>query len=644
MAGGTNDLPEGWEGWDVSRLEAELVAHNRAYWDDATPLISDYAYDRLVERLRALAPDSPALESMGPSAANRMGEPVEHRALMLSLDKCYDEETLAKWAAKFEGEVLMTPKIDGVAASIRYGADGHLEVAATRGTGAMGEDITANVRRIATVPERLDAGGPVEIRGEVFMRLSVFATLGGEFANPRNSTAGALKQKSADPGDRRILDFFVYDVLGPRLETEMDKLAFARQHGFEPVEHRTLSRDQMQAGYEEYVSRRGDLDFEIDGVVFKANRLDEQARLGATAHHPRYAIAYKLQGESAMTVLRHVEWSVSRSRVLTPVGIVDPVRLSGATVTRISLHNWGLVREKGLSLNARVVAMRRGGVIPHLEAVVEPGDTPILPPERCPSCDAPALVRGDFVVCTAQAGCRAHSVAELAHYVKVTGVEGFGAVWLETLVDAGLLRHPPDFYALRPDDLVTFERMGETLARKLVANIDSARRMPLAVFLQALGVPDLGRTAARTLAARFRTLEATRAAEPADLVALPKFGELMAQKVVDGLAERAALIDALLRHVRVDPDPGELEQAAAGPLAGKSFLFTGTLVAMKREDAKARVEALGGKAASGVSKNLGHLVVGDAGKAGSKRQKAAALGVSVLSEAEFLALLDASER
>ncbi|MCA9540842.1 MAG: hypothetical protein KC620_18205 [Myxococcales bacterium] len=296
---------------------------------------------------------------------------------------------------------------------------------------------------------------------------------------------------------------------------------------------------------------------------------------------------------------------------------------------------------EGLSLGAEVVAMRRGGVIPHLEAVVTPGDTPLTVPETCPSCGATPQIEGDFVVCPNTLGCPAQSVGLLSHYAKVTGIEGFGQVWLDKLVEHEALRSPPDYYALTLDGLTRFERMGETLAQKLLDQIAATRTMPLATFLQALGVPDLGKTASRTVAEGFGTLDAVLAATPAELQQLPKFGELLAARVVAGLAERGPLIEALRQHV--DVQAAEAPAERSGPWTGQSFLFTGTLVAMKREEAQQRVQALGGIAASGVSSALGFLVVGNAGKAGSKLAKAQKAGVTVLTEDEFIARLAEAE-
>lgn len=643
-------LPNGWQSWDASKLAETIVHHNTLYWDKSASEISDYDYDTLVEALRLLDPEHAVLSALGPDAKKSFGDPVAHHAPMLSLDKAYDEEALMKWAAKFEGELVMTPKIDGVACSIRYTPDGLLEVAGTRGSGTVGEDITANVLRITNVPNRIDtvaagveSGREVEVRGEVYLPITAFKALEGDFANPRNTAAGALKQKNPDKSAKVGLQFFCYDLVGVPYETEHEKFAKATLLGFTPVEHEMVTRDQVQTGYEAYVARRDGLDFEIDGVVFKANNLSEQERLGATSHHPRYAIAYKLQGDSANTYLREVEWSVSRTGVITPVGIVDPVSLSGATVTRISLHNWGLVQAKDLSIGAEVTAMRRGGVIPHLEVVVTPGETLVTAPAACGSCGTAPSIEGDFIYCRNSTDCPAQSVGILAHFAKVADIEGFGQVWLETLVDAGVLTSPVDYFTLTQEQLIQFDRMGDTLAEKLLAQIDRARSLPLNTFLRALGVPDLGKTASKTLAARYGTLDAVLAATPEELVALPKFADLLSNKIVTGLAARAELVAGLRGQIDVtDVEMIDFANLAAptGPLAGKSFLFTGTLELMKRTEAQAAVVELGGTKASGVSKTLSYLVVGNAGKAGSKLTKAEKAGVPVLTEDDFAKVLE----
>ena len=630
---------DGWMHWDAERIAVEIRAHNEAYWRRNQPTISDYEYDRMVERLRLLAPTHAVLNELG-APENILGASVRHSKAMLSLDKAYDEQTLLHWASKFDGELVMSPKVDGVACSIRY-ENGRLKVAATRGSGSVGEDITQNVLQIVDVPRQIsDAPTHVEVRGEVYLPLTAFERVKDQLANPRNATAGALKQKRSARVKELGVRFLAYDVIGAEVNTEIEKLKHASRWGFSAVEQTLVSRSEVQAGYDDYVARRSSLDFEIDGVVFKANRLSEHGRLGETAHHPRYAIAYKLQGDSGTTILEDIEWSISRTGILTPVGLVAPVELSGAVVTRITLHHWGMVQSKNLTIGAQVVAMRRGGVIPHLEHVVKAGPTPINPPPECPSCGHMTMEDGDLIRCPNTRSCPAQSVGVLSHYAKALGIEGFGEVWLETFVDAGLLRSPRDFYTLTTSDLIQFDRMGLTLATKLVDEVERTRQVPLEQFIYALGLTDVGKSVAETVASSFGTLQAIRNASMDALLDLPKVGPIVARNLKQGLEAQTDLLDVLCGFVDVLPYEG-IEVALNERITAKSFLFTGTLVAMKRGDAQALVKSSGGTAASGVSKALDYLVVGDAGSAGSKLKKAESLGIEVLTESAFLRLFDA---
>jgi DNA ligase (NAD+) len=362
---------------------AKLVAyHNHRYWDLADPEISDYDFDRLVNRLKAAEPTHPVLLSMG---AKTSGE-VKHQAAMLSLDKCYSDEDLDKWSAGFVGDAVMMPKYDGIACSLHYDAKGHLRLAATRGDGVTGDDITVNVREIQDVPLQIKATQPVEVRGEVFMKLSVFQKYKAEgMANPRNAAAGAIKQKDPKKSAAYTLSFAGYDLLGAPVASQQEKLRWLVAAGFDPIDHEVLPKDQLRAGYQRMAQRRPGLDYEIDGVVFKADLVSEQERLGETAHHPRYALAYKFQGDSGSSVLRAVEWSVARTGAITPVAVVDPVSLSGVTVTRASLHHPGFITKLGLTLGAEVVMMRRGRRDPQRGVRLEARVTPRCPcPTRAP--------------------------------------------------------------------------------------------------------------------------------------------------------------------------------------------------------------------------------------------------------------------
>ncbi len=638
----------------VKALEAEIRRHNRLYWDTHSPEITDYEYDALVRKLKALSPDSPVLTEMGPSApggdASRAGTEFRHKERMLSLDKCYAAEDLAAWAGTFEGKVVVTPKFDGIACALHYDEQGRLAVAATRGDGEVGEDITANAREIKDIPGRVKSGGrAIEVRGEIYMRLSVFARFQAEGkSNPRNLAAGAIKQKDARKSAAYELSFAAYDLLGVVEPTQEAELARLVKLGFPKVDSLVLPREEALRGYEEFARLRPTLDYEIDGVVFKANELAEQRRLGETSHHPRHSLAYKFQGDSGISTLREVEWSVARSGAITPVAIVDPVGLSGVSVSRASLHNVAFIAKLGLTIGAKVTLVRRGGVIPNVEGVVEPGTEPVVVPKRCPSCHKAVVREKDFLYCTEPRGCRSAVIGRLSHFAATCDILGFGDAILEQCYDAGLLRSPADFYALEWQQLAGLERSGEKMGKKLVAEVDRKRTLDLATFLRALGVAELGKHVSALLADRYATLDAVLAISEEELVGTHGIGETIAHSVVAGLAEERATIDALREHVTVT----ETRPAAAGekPFAGKSFVFTGKLMTLARSEAEQRVRALGGAVLSAVSKSVAYLVLGqekDGGK--STKQKAAeklvAAGeaIKVLSEAELLAMLEAAE-
>ncbi|MEI8257166.1 MAG: NAD-dependent DNA ligase LigA, partial [Deltaproteobacteria bacterium] len=569
----------------VPELEKLVEHHNRLYWDRNKPEISDEAYDRLVRRLRTLAPDSPVLVAMGPSTtAGDTGASITHAQQMLSLDKCYTEEELAHWAESFEGEVVGSPKFDGVACSLHYSDHGELTLAATRGDGTTGENITLTAREIADVPKRIRARG-IEVRGEVFMRLSVFKRFKEEgFSNPRNLAAGAIKMKSAEKSRAYNLSFAAYDVLGTDHTTESDKMDFLALLGFPPIERRAMARDEMQGFYAELAARRASLDYEIDGVVFRCNSLAEQRRLGLTAHHPRYAIAYKFQGDAGTSHVRAIEWSVARSGAITPVGIIDPVNLSGAMLSRASLHHPGYIAKLGLQLNAEVVVVRRGGVIPKVEFVTKPGDAPIEIPTRCPSCGGPVRAEKDFLYCVTPATCRSAVIGQLAHYAATTGMLGFGDVILAQCVDRKLLARPADFYALTEAKLLSLDRVAEKGARKLLSEVDRARTLDLAAFLRALGLPELGQHVSTLLAERYGTLEAIMALTVDELGAIHTIGDVIAETVVRSLADGKPDIDALLEHVKLTA-PEKSAAVEGGALAGKSFVFTGKMATLERKAA-----------------------------------------------------------
>ncbi|MCA9515208.1 MAG: NAD-dependent DNA ligase LigA [Myxococcales bacterium] len=646
----------------VDELAAAVRYHNWRYFALADPEISDYAFDRLTRRLAALAPEHEALAELTGGAD--AGERVFHDVPMLSLDKAYDEATVLKWADSFEGPIVVSPKIDGLAASLRYDAAGRLVSAVTRGDGVRGEVFTQNAQYIDAIPKQLPEGAVAaafEVRGEVFMPLPVFRErFEGTFANPRNTAAGAIKQK--DPAKTALygLDFRAYSAVGAEHETVWDFVAWARGLGFPVVESERVERDGVQASYDGWLARREALDYETDGVVYVADRVDEQRRLGATSHHPRWAIAYKFQGESGTSTLREIEWSVSRSGAITPVAIIEPIVLSGATVTRCSLHNLAILRTLGASPGAKVVAMRRGGVIPHIEAVLEPGPEEAVIPATCPVSGHPTEQVGDVLMCSEPHHCPAAVQGTLEYFVKSIEVDGFGPKVLAKLLDKGLVTAPADFYRLTVADLEGLERLGRKSAKNLVDGVAAARRLPLPRFLRALGIPSLGGVAAEKLAGAFGSLDAVLAASEEEVAAIYGLGELTAKQIKHGLETRADIIAGLREHVTVEDHalapqgpPAVAERSDDDPVAGRSFVFTGKLATMDRKSAQKLVKERGGTTPADVSKTLDYLVIGDDGSpllgegAMSSKHKAAdklvadGAALRIITEAEFRGMVGA---
>lgn len=648
-----------WSRLEVSELEEAVSFHNKAYWVDNNAVIPDEEFDKLVEALRDKAPESEVLDAIGPAGAMDFGdvdgEKVSHDPPMLSLDKCYDEETLLKWFGKFDGEVVVSPKVDGVAGCIRYDENGKLVLGATRGNGVEGENITENVRRIIDLPEQIN-DGPIEVRGEAYMPLDVFRSkFEGEYSSPRNLTAGALKQKDPEKTRNFEIHYFAYDAIGRDFESEKAKMEWLRSQGFNPVETRIVRVDGLQDAYDEILEEREQLNFDTDGVVYKVNDLEEQRRMGHTAHHPRFAIAYKFQGDSGQSVLREVHWSISRTGAINPVGVVDPIDLSGATVTRCSLHNLSIMEklggDEGLTLNSKVMMMRRGGVIPHLERVVEPGDKPVEIPSECPYCGAETRRESDVLTADHNANCRGSRMRQIEHFASVMEIKGFGPKIIEALYDAELVTEPSDFFTLSAEELTDLDRMGDKLAQKLIDRIDGKRQVRVETFLRALGIDELGSHVSKILAREYDSLEEILAVEPEQLAAIHTIGDKIAESVTKGFEDRRQDIEDLAQHLTFEfpsPDEGPTEDS---PLGAKSFLFTGALESMTRKEAQKKVTELGGATPSGVTRDLDFLVIGDAdlekfkdGWRTSKLKKAEKYqedgsSIEIIGESQFLELI-----
>ena len=642
---------------DAPALEALIRHHNHLYWDRHAPEISDTDFDLLVRRLTELAPQSPVLIELGPSGApqDRFGSPVKHKRPMLSLDKCYGDDELREWTVTFTGDVVVSPKFDGLACALWYNDRGNLYLGATRGDGVEGDDITVNVRQVADIPHHVDTGKrELEVRGELFMKLSVFAQFKDKYSNPRNLTAGAIKHKDTKKSAAYQLSFAAYDLIGTDARTEQEKLEQLHAMGFSTYERKVVPRAEVVAAYREFAEQRPTFDFEIDGVVFRVERVAEQERMGLNAHHPRYAIAYKFQGDSGTTKLRGIEWSVARTGAITPVALIDPVMLSGALVGRASLHHPGYITKLGLSIDAEVLVTRRGGVIPNVEQVVKAGGAPFELPAQCPSCHGQVRPDGDFLFCSVPSGCRSARLGQLAHFVAVTDIQGFGDRMLGELYDRALVRSPADLYKLKASDLRAIDRVGDKLATKLVADVEAHRTLALDVFLRSLGVHELGKHVSKILLLEYGSLPAVLALTTAELAAIHSIGDVIARSVTAGLAAVRPVIDELLQFVTVPVVEATVRAAAAvatGPLAGESFVFTGKMAKLERKAAQQKVEALGGVAGEAVSKNITYLVTGDDKSDGKKSTKeksadklvAAGAPLQIVSESEFLARVEALE-
>jgi DNA ligase (NAD+) len=599
-------------------LETEVRHHNALYWEKNAPEIDDPTFDVLVERLRALRPDSPVLDDLGsrPSVDRRFQQ-VTHTRPMLSLEKCYDDETLAKWREKIRGAVVVTPKIDGVACSLRYDAKGTLVLAATRGDGRVGDDITENARHVQGIPATLSSSAfknvAHEVRGEVHMALSRFrAHYAAEFANFCNLTAGALKHKESERSASYGLRFYAYDIDGSGLPRERDKSAYLAALGFPCPPTRVVEEgEDLAAAYRVFLDQRASFDFETDGVVMKADNVALQEQMGLTAHHPRYAIAYKFQGESADTHLVAVEWSLGRTGVITPVAVVEPVLASGAMVSRASLHHAGFLAKLGLTSKARVEIVRRGGVIPKVERVIAAEGEAIPVLDTCPSCGAPTHLEGDFLYCSLPDACPDVVKSRVGYFMKSIDIVGIGDRIMSALLERGLVKTPADLYRLSLEQLVALDRMGEKTASKILAEIDAKRRLPFATFVAALGIDEIGPTVAENITSRFDTIESLRAATIADLSALHGVGESIAHALTTGLAHVAKEIDDLLTVVTITR-PVVVEKSDH-PLSGKSVVFTGKMKHMDRKVAQRLVKERGGKTPSSVTSDLDFLVIGDDG-------------------------------
>ncbi|HEY6642930.1 NAD-dependent DNA ligase LigA [Povalibacter sp.] len=660
-------------------LRELLDRYNYRYHALDDPEVSDAEYDRLLRELQQIetvhpdliTADSPT-QRVGSAPVGELRE-VVHTTPMLSLENAFTEEDLIGFDRRVRErlddvesvEYAAEPKLDGLAVSFRY-ESGQLVQAATRGDGTRGEDVTHNVRTIKAVPVRLQGKVPelLEVRGEVFMRIAGFkamnekALAAGEkvFVNPRNAAAGSLRQLDPRLTASRPMDVFFYGVgetRGWKLPaTHSGSLEQLREWGFKisPL----LKVVQGAAGCLEYYrdmgARRATLPYEIDGVVYKVNRLQQQRDLGFVARAPRWAIAHKFPAHEENTVIRGVEFQVGRTGALTPVARLEPVFVGGVTVSNATLHNMDEVQRKDIRIGDTVVIRRAGDVIPEIVKVVlekRPASAVVVQlPTKCPICNSDVeRVEGEAVArCTGGLVCPAQRKEALRHFAsrRALDIEGLGSKLIDQLVDGGQVETPADLYGLTLERLSELERMGEKSAANLVAALEHSKTTTFSRFLYALGIRDVGEATAAALAAHFGDIDALQDASEEQIQEVPDVGPVVAAHVRHFLQQpQNRRVIAELRERGVQwPAQERRSGPAEGPLNGKTFVLTGTLDSMSRDQAGDRITVLGGKVSGSVSKKTSYVIAG--AEAGSKLKKAQELGVAVLDEKGFLALLTSS--
>lgn len=659
----------------IGQLREQLKEHNYRYYVLEQPLISDAQYDRLLRELERLesdhpewiTPDSPS-QRVGASPASGF-ETVEHRRPMLSLANAFEDDEVAEFDRRIR-ETLdvdqvaysVEPKLDGVAIALRY-ENGRLVLAATRGDGTSGENVTLNARTIRSIPLSLRGDGVpdvLEVRGEVFMSRSGFAALNKRledndektFVNPRNAASGSLRQLDSSVTATRPLRFMCYQAATTDglPDHHSDILARLRELGF-PVSGETgIARglDELLAYHRRIAEKRNRLDYDIDGVVYKVNDLDAQRELGFVSRAPRWAIAHKFPAQEEITRVKSIEVQVGRTGTLTPVARLEPVFVGGVTVTNATLHNLDEIRRKDVRPGDYVVVRRAGDVIPEIIRSIperRQGEPEIWHmPEQCPECgSAVEQAEGEAAArCTGGLVCPAQRRRALEHFASrgAMDIDGLGEKLISQLVSLELVDSPADFYRLDQDTLAGLERMGEKSAANLRAALEASKRPALGRFLFALGIREVGEVTARALAEHFGDLDALAEAAVEDLEEVRDVGSVVAQHIQAFFAEKRNrnVIDQLLQ-AGVNPQlPERPKEQGALPLDGRTYVLTGALSVLTRSEAKHKLESLGARVTGSVSKNTSAVIAGE--KPGSKLDRAQALGIDVLEEKDLVGLLE----
>ncbi|QDP72392.1 NAD-dependent DNA ligase LigA [Legionella israelensis] len=662
----------------ISILRNKIRLYDYHYYVKDEPLVPDAEYDRCFKELKQLESEYPQYVTSD-SPTQRVGatpsdafETVAHKQPMLSLSNVFSDDELKAFIKRIvdrldyagdEIEFACEPKLDGLAVNMTY-ENGRLKYAATRGDGAVGEKITANIKTLSSIPLKLMSDNSpkiIEVRGEVYMPIAGFESYNqkarerGEktFANPRNAAAGSLRHLDPSVTATRPLEMYCYGIgacEGYELpDTHFEQLKLLKTFGFRVPPNIKLVKglEGCRQYYDEMLSKRSSLSFEIDGVVYKVNRIGLQQDLGFVSRAPRFACAHKFPAVEELTTLLAVDWQVGRTGALTPVARLEPVTVAGVTVSNATLHNMDEIKRKDIRIGDKVVVRRAGDVIPEVVSVVleqRPDKTEtILLPSHCPVCGSEVLREEDEAVARCVGGlfCKAQLKRMMWHFAsrKAMDIDGLGSGLIELLVDEGIIHHLPDLYELDFNELVNLPRMGKKSAQNLLNALENSKKTTFNRFLYALGIREIGETSARILASEFKDIEHLKKASMDELTALKDIGPVASAHVVHFFAQshNVEMINKLLELGITWPKPEKKAINQEHPLFGKVVVLTGSLSGLSREEAKTKLREVGAKVTGSVSKNTDFLIAGS--DAGSKLTKANDLGVKVIDESEFLNMI-----
>lgn len=645
----------------AQKLREQINYYSELYYEKDDPAISDYEFDKLMHQLidieeeypQLLTPDSPT-HRVGGRASNSF-EQVEHVVQMGSLQDVFSDEEVVDFDRRVREVVsdplyVVEPKIDGLSVSLEY-RNGVLVRGSTRGDGFVGEDVTENIRTIRSVPLRLKRDIPfVEVRGEVYMPVASFEKVVAQqelkeekpFKNPRNAAAGSLRQKNPKITAQRGLDIFVFNlqqIEGVQVSGHKESLDLLKELGFQ-VSPSYLAVDTIEKAIEEIRAigqRRGEYSFDIDGAVVKVDSLAQREMLGATAKFPKWAVAFKYPPEEKITTLLDVEVKVGRTGALTPTAVFEPIQLAGTTVSRAVLHNQDFIDEKQIAVGDKIIVRKAGDIIPEVVAVAEHCGNPTYQlPEYCPSCHTKVVrEEGEAAVYCPNIECPAQLMRNLIHFASrnAMDIDGMGPAVLEGLVNAGWVHSPADLYDLTEEQIASLERMGKKSASNLMNALEKSKQNDLSKVIFALGIPEVGEKTAAELASAFGSMEKLSWATLEQLTVLDGFGEVVAQNIVSFFLEERNRVQ-IERLAKAGVNMESTKVKAGDTFEGKTFVLTGTLPTLKRNEAKELIESLGGKVSSSVSKKTDYVVAGE--EAGSKLTKANELGITILTEEQLL--------